>query len=138
MIDRLLRWAYPEAILLDHRVYAIPGLPHAACYLWGRVLVACRTLDRLNTLELHAVIAHERFHRWWHAVMLVLAELLVPSRWVTWLSYRLEFAADDFAVRHGLGLALADALAKLDPLDVHGITHPPTSERIRRLRRSQA
>lgn len=94
--------------------------PTRPCFDGFRVTIPERTRAILTPAELAAIVAHEHGHRrhlhvWSNFALVCLFTRASPAR-----RHRQELEADDHAIAHGHGGALASALLKLstDPHDL--------------------
>jgi Peptidase family M48. len=94
--------------------------PARPCFDGFRVIIPERVRAILTPAELAAVIAHEHGHRhhlhvWRNFAQVCLFHRPTPAR-----RHQQELQADDYAIAHGHGQALAAALLKLstDPRDL--------------------
>ena len=151
---RRRRARHDEALALVGRRGPLPGMvvlvdDHPAVYCLpgrGRIVVTTGALDRLDTQQLQAVLAHERAHlAGRHHLVIMLARVLpgaLPGiRFLAIAAAQIgclvEMAADDTAARQAHRLPLAHAMLALAsstaPAAALGAGGTAAAQRIRRL-----
>lgn len=132
VIERL----WPGSWKLAPKVWVVPNANFIAIKTFSWVLVNEQLLWGLTTPQLKAVIAHEQGHSFWQQVCRAFVQALAPALLPNLVRHQ-ELQADDHAKRRGHGLALAEALLKLQEIFVRdlpqGGNYPPVDERVRRL-----